>query len=69
MGKTEKKKLISDIEQLLNSYEGSLTTINPALLSYMSEDELKKIIGDLLHQKEKILDDNKEWLEQFKVAT
>ena len=63
----KKKQLINDIEQLLNSYEGETTTnINPALLSYMDEKDLKDIIASLLKQKENIVDINKEWLEQFK---
>ena len=63
----EKKQLILDIQRLLNSYEGgSITHINPALLEYMSVDELKKIIEDLLIQKEKTVDENSMWLEQFK---
>ncbi len=62
-----KDKLILDIQNLLNTYEGtSVTTIDPALLSYMDEKELKKIIDDLLAQKEQTVENNGEWLEQFK---
>ncbi len=62
-----KDKLILDIQNLLNTYEGtSVTTIDPALLSYMDEKELKKIIDDLLAQKERTVENNGEWLEQFK---
>ncbi len=64
---SEKEKLIEDIQKLLNSYEGgSITSINPTLLAYMSEKDLKKIIEDLLMQKEALLEENKEWLQQFK---
>jgi len=67
---TEKQKLIDDIQNLLNSYEGiSLTSINPKLLEYMDESDLKKIIENLLIQKENLLENNKEWLEQFKKTT
>jgi len=61
-----KKRLIADIEQLLNTYGSSSTSINPTLLDYMSEDDLKKIIDDLLRQKESLIDENEQWLQQFK---
>lgn len=61
-----KAALIQDIENLLNSYEGLSTTINPKLLEFMSDDDLKSIIDSLLTQKEQTLESNKEWLEQFK---
>jgi hypothetical protein len=62
-----KQQLINDIQNLLNTYEGTPTTqIDPAILSYMDENDLKKIIEDLLIQKENLVEKNKEWLEQFK---
>ena len=62
-----KQKLILDIQKLLNSYDAThTTTINPSLLQYMDEKDLKQIIDDLLTQKEQLLDQNKEWLSQFK---
>jgi len=64
---TEKEKLIRDIEKLLNGYEGQPPThINPALLSFMDERTLKAIIASLLDRKEKVIEENLEWLEQFK---
>ena len=63
----EKEKLISDIAQLLNSYDDvSQTDINPALLEFMDIATLKEIIHSLLNQKEHVNEDNIEWLEQFK---
>jgi hypothetical protein len=62
-----KQELITDIEKLLNSYDGEKTThINPDLLSFMDEQTLKSIIESLLEQKEKTVESNHEWLEQFK---
>ena len=62
-----KEQLIHDIENLLNSYEGgSETHINPDLLAFMDEETLKSVIGSLLRQKEKTVESNLEWLEQFK---
>jgi hypothetical protein len=63
----EKEKLIQDIENLLNTYEDATAThINPELLSFMDEATLKNIIDSLLRQKEKTVESNLEWLEQFK---
>ena len=62
-----KRQLIEDIEKLLNSYEGgSVTHINPEMLSFMDENTLTGIIDSLLRQKEKTVESNREWLEQFK---
>ena len=62
-----KRKLIQDIENLLNSYSGvQNSTINPDLLQYLDETSLKDIIKDLLTQKENVVDSNLEYLEQFK---
>ena len=67
MPQSEKKKLIEDIQKLLNEYnEESFTQINPALLEYMSEDDLKAIIDDLLRQKEQFVETHVEWLNRFK---
>ena len=63
----EKKQLIQDIETLLNSYEGGTTTsLNIDMLEFMDENTLKSIIESLLKQKENIVENNLEWLEQFK---
>lgn len=62
-----KTELIADIEKLLNGYgDQKPTTINPALLSFMEVDDLKAIIASLLDQKERVVESNLEWLEQFK---
>lgn len=62
-----KETLIRDIESLLNSYEGqSSTTIDPKMLSFLDEASLRSIIESLLKQKEKAVENNLEWLEQFK---
>jgi len=63
----KKRQLIEDIEKLLNSYEGgSITHINPDMLAFMDEHTLKGIIDSLLRQKERTVESNLEWLEQFK---
>ncbi len=64
---SNKRQLISDIENLLNGYEGgSVTHINPDMLEFMDEATLKAIIDSLLRQKERTVESNHEWLEQFK---
>lgn len=62
-----KEKLIIDIQNLLNSYEGvSKTFINPDLLEFMDEETLLNIIDSLLTQKENSARSDLEWLEKFK---
>ena len=50
----EKEKIILDIQNLLNSYNSTITYIDPVLLSFMDKDTLKNILKDLLIQKEKM---------------
>jgi len=62
-----KEELIADIEKLLNSYgDQKPTHINPALLSFLTTEDLKAIIASLIEQKTKAVETNLEWLEQFK---
>ena len=64
---TKKNKLINDIQQLLNTYNGvSVTSINPKLLEFMDEDTLISIIDSLLTQKEDVKEVDLQWLENFK---
>ncbi|TKI69870.1 hypothetical protein FCU45_04470 [Sulfurimonas crateris] len=64
---SRKDKLIQDIQNLLNSYEGvHKTSINPNLLEFMDEDTLVNIIDSLLKQKEFSKESDLEWLEKFK---
>ena len=63
----DKQQLITDIQNLLNSYDDvKKTDISPALLEFMDNDTLKSIISDLLYQKEQEKDVDVQWLEQFK---
>ena len=64
---SRKTKLISDIQQLLNTHEGvGSTSINPDLLEFMDEETLVNIIDSLLTQKEAAKESDVEWLEKFK---
>lgn len=63
----KKQQLIQDIQNLLNNHKGiSMTHINPQLLEFMSETDLKDIISSVLEQKESQQDDDNLWLQQFK---
>jgi hemerythrin len=62
-----KKLLVTDIQNLLNSYDAVKTTsINPSLLEFMDENTLISIIDSLLAQKENHFKADEEWLEKFK---
>ena len=62
-----KNKLIGDIQQLLNTYDGvNETSINPNLLEFMDEETLLSVIDSLLTQKEDAKESDLEWLEKFK---
>ncbi|QOP45696.1 hypothetical protein [Sulfurimonas paralvinellae] len=62
-----KEQLITDIQNLLNNYEGIRpTSINPDLLEFMDEETLISIIDSLLDQKEDNKEADTEWLEKFK---
>ena len=64
---SEKEKIISDIEQLLNGYDGvEATQIDSKLLEFMDMESLKGVVESLLTQIENVNKDNLEWLEQFK---
>ncbi|MBE0514683.1 hypothetical protein [Sulfurimonas sp.] len=66
---SRKEKLIQDIQNLLNSYEGiHKTSINPDLLKFMDEETLLSIVDSLLRQKEEFSKGGSdlEWLEKFK---
>ncbi len=64
-----KEQLISDIQNLLNRYDGlKPTTINPNLLQFMDKPTLLQIINSLLKQQENANEDNIEWLQQFKTT-
>lgn len=64
-----KEQLISDIQNLLNRYDGlKPTRINPNLLEFMDKPTLLQIINSLLKQQENANEDNIEWLQQFKTT-
>lgn len=64
--KHSKEKLLSEIEKLI-SYGREEPTINPALLAYLSIEDLLNTKAKLLERVGKISDEDKAWLEQFKL--
>jgi len=61
------EQLITDIQNLLNRYDGlNPTTINPKFLEFMDRETLLQIISSLLKQQENTNEDNIEWLQKFK---
>ena len=62
----EKRKLIEDIEKLLNRFDTTTTRIEPRILEFMDEQTLRDIIADILTQQEHISEEDIKWLEKFK---
>jgi len=59
-----KEELLQEILSLLNEY-GKESAINPSVLEFLNESDLKGIKTSLLESKKHHLDD-KEWLNSFK---
>jgi len=60
-----KKELLADIEKLI-AYGRDEPTINPALLEYLSIQDLINTKSKLLERVGTLSDEDKVWLEQFK---
>ena len=63
--KNEKEILLADIEKLI-AYGRDESTINPALLEYLSTEDLLNTKAKLLERVGTLSDEDKVWLEQFK---
>jgi len=61
----EKETLLAEIETLI-AYGKKEPTINPALLAYLSLDDLISIKRKLLERVDRLSSEDKAWLEQFK---
>ncbi len=61
----EKKKKLKEIEELLATYGGE-PEIAPYVLKYLSLEELDSILLNLLKQQSNVIEENHEWLQQFK---
>ena len=60
-----KEELLKEIEEILSKYDGEME-ISPYILEYLDINELEKIKQNLLRKQENVVEDNSEWLEQFK---
>ncbi len=60
-----KEQRLKEIEEMLKNYGGELE-IDPFVLKYLSIDELDSILLGLLKRQESIIENNHEWLQQFK---
>jgi hypothetical protein len=60
----DKQALLQEITELLNEF-GSPSSINPSVLEFLEEEDLKSIKASLIENKKHHLDD-KEWLNSFK---
>ncbi len=60
-----KEKLLADIEKLI-AYGREESTINPALLAYLSVEDLINTKAKLLERVGTLSEEDKAWLEQFK---
>jgi len=61
----EKEILLADIEKLI-AYGRNEPAINPALLEYLSVDDLINTKKKLLERVGTLSEEDKAWLEQFK---
>ncbi len=61
----EKEKKLKEIEELLKVYDGEME-IAPYVLKYLTLEELESIELNILKKQGNVIEDNSEWLEQFK---
>ncbi len=61
----EKKKKLADIEELLKVYDGEME-IDSYVLEYLTLNELESIELNILKQQSNVIEENSQWLQQFK---
>jgi hypothetical protein len=60
-----KEELLAEIEELI-AYGDDKPTIDPALLAYLDRDTLLSTKASLLKRVNRLSDEDKEWLQQFR---
>jgi len=65
MENSEKELLLKEIEKLL-SFDGNETSVNPDYLQYFSLEELVSIREKLRQRHDRMVEENREWMRQFK---
>ncbi len=61
----EKERVLKEIEKLL-SFDGNETPINPQYLRYFTIEELESIKTALQKRRQNMVEENFEWLLEFK---
>ncbi len=65
MSEQKKEEKLKEIEELLKTYDGEME-IAPYVLKYLRLEELDSILLNLLKQQSNVIEENSQWLEQFK---
>lgn len=65
MNEETKEMLLAQIEKLI-AYGSEHSTINPALLEYLTVDDLISMRNNLMEKAGTLKEEDKAWLEQFK---
>lgn len=65
MNEETKEMLLAQIEKLI-AYGSEQSTINPALLEYLTVDDLTSMRNNLMEKAGTLKEEDKAWLEQFK---
>jgi hypothetical protein len=60
-----KEELLAEIEELI-AYGDDKPAIDPALLAYLDRDTLLSTKASLLKRVNRLSDEDKEWLQQFR---
>ena len=61
----KKEKKLKEIEELLKVYDGEME-IAPYVLKYLTLEELETIELQILKKQSNVIEDNSDWLQQFK---
>jgi hypothetical protein len=61
----DKEKKLKEIEELLKVYDGEME-IDAYVLKYLSFEELESIELNILKKQSNVIEENSEWLAQFK---
>jgi hypothetical protein len=61
----EKEKKLKEIEELLKVYDGEME-IDAYVLKYLTLEELESIELNILKKQSNVIEDNSQWLAQFK---
>ncbi len=65
MSEKTKEEKLKEIEELLKTYDGKME-IAPYVLKYLTIEELDSILLNLLKHQSNVIEENSQWLQQFK---